>query len=79
MSVATQLGLDPASTALVELEQHWASWVDQFPPLARAGDLRSFRGWLAAVEPDVGPVVRPAGGRVRHHGGGQRSHGPDGS
>lgn len=51
MSVATQLGLDPASTALVELEQHWASWVDQFPPLARAGDLRSFRGWLAAVEP----------------------------
>jgi hypothetical protein len=51
MSVATQLGLDPASTPFVELEQNWACWVDQFPRLARAGDLRSLRGWLAAAEP----------------------------
>ena len=51
MSVATHLGLEPASTAFIELELHWAGWVDQFPRLARAGDLRSLRGWLAAAEP----------------------------
>jgi hypothetical protein len=49
MSVATHLGLDPASTAIVGLEQRWAGWVDQFPRLARAGDLGSLRGWLAAA------------------------------
>jgi hypothetical protein len=51
MSVATHLGLDPASTALVELERPWACWVEQFPTLARAGDLQSLRGWLAAADP----------------------------
>ena len=51
MSVATHLGLDPASTAFIELEQHWAAWVDQFPRLARAGDFHALRGWLAAAEP----------------------------
>ena len=51
MSVATYLGLDAASTAFIELELHWAGWVDQFPRLARAGDLRSLRGWLAGAEP----------------------------
>src|SRR5829696_9331092 len=51
MSVATHLGLDPVSTAFIELEQHWAGWADQFPRLARAGDFHSLRGWLAAAEP----------------------------
>ena len=51
MSVATHLGLDPAGTALVELEQEWASWVAQFPRLARAGDFPSLRDWLAAAKP----------------------------
>jgi hypothetical protein len=51
MSVATHLGLDPASLALAELEPPWTSWVDQFAPLARACDLHSLRGWLAAAEP----------------------------
>ena len=44
MSVATHLGLDPASTAFIELEQHWAAWVEQFPRLARAGELSRASG-----------------------------------
>ena len=51
MSVATHLGLDPAGTALVELEREWASWVAQYSRLARAGDIRSLRDWLAAASP----------------------------
>jgi hypothetical protein len=51
VSVATYLGLDPTGTALVELEQEWASWLAQFPQLARAGDIRSLRDWLAAASP----------------------------
>src|SRR5215207_2929916 len=51
MSVATHLGLDPASTAFIELELHWAGWVEQFPRLAQAGDFHTLRGWLAAAEP----------------------------
>jgi hypothetical protein len=51
VSVATHLDLDPAGTALVELEHEWASWVAQFPRLARAGDFPSLRDWLAAAKP----------------------------
>ena len=51
MSVATHLGLGPASTAFIDLEQHWGAWVDQFPRLARARDFHMLRGWLAAAEP----------------------------
>jgi hypothetical protein len=51
MSVATHLALEPASPAFIELELHWAAWVDQFPRLARAGDFHALRGWLAAAEP----------------------------
>jgi hypothetical protein len=51
MSVATHLGLDPASTAFLDLEQHWGAWVEQFPRLARAGEFHALRGWLAAAEP----------------------------
>ena len=49
MSVATHLGLDPDGIALVELEREWASWVAQFPQLARAGDFPSLRDWLVAA------------------------------
>jgi hypothetical protein len=51
MSVATHLGLNPATTAFIELEKHWACWVDQFPRLARAGEFHALRGWLAAAQP----------------------------
>jgi hypothetical protein len=51
MSVATHLNLDPASTAFIELEQHWTGWVEQFPRLAGAGEFHALRGWLAAAEP----------------------------
>ena len=52
MSVATHLGLDPASTAFIELEQHWGA-----PGLSSSRDWRgrvsshALRGWLAAAEP----------------------------
>src|SRR5215210_2913931 len=51
MSVATHLGLDAANTAFLDLEQHWAAWVEQFPRLAQAGEFHTLRGWLAAAQP----------------------------